>query len=166
MATQAIVLLLVLCHKEIMALLHKNNGIVAMALCHRSQHYSIVAFWHTQQRCGKLTLWHNHLINNNNASSMLKIQINLSQYKRSLFIFLFFLDLLSFVTYSIFVLTIIFIERKIYPTNFPSFYLSVNLFIHSVRKPVRSFPALSLPSVTRLGDYLDFGQLFKAFGNN
>ena len=31
---------------------------------------------------------------------------------------------------------------------------------------VSEVTALQLSSVTRFGDFLDFGQLFKAFGNN
>ena len=46
-------------------------------------------------------------------------------------------------------------------------YLTKNTFTNSINFLFHLTATISIiPSVTRKGDFLDFGQLFKAFGNN
>ena len=57
-------------------------------------------------------------------------------------------------------------KPKASPSNNTSEYLEVYFTWSWLYKEMNLLHALVTTSVTRLGDFLDFGQLFKAFGNN
>ena len=46
------------------------------------------------------------------------------------------------------------------------FVFGLNVMDEGGRREAAAKPKLTMSSVTRLGDLFDFGQLFKAFGNN